>query len=144
MAGNHQFSISKNFSYVGADTVDGLYEALEKFNNHPHLEAEIAAFAARTSTGATERAVNAVKQEMPGSTTASAPASTGEVEVLTNQKGTRFTYGHPDAPDLARGGKFILMEGKGAKGDYKAWVDPSKGPKPVSPPDTPEDTRWIR
>ena len=45
-------------------------------------------------------------------------------EVMTNQKGTKYTKNHPDALTIADGRKMLLMEGTNAKGAFKGWVDP--------------------
>lgn len=73
------------------------------------------------------------------------PASTGGIEVVTNKYGAKFTYGHPDAPDLEDGrGKYIQKDWITAKGERKrAWVDPTDGPKPAKPGASKAATIWI-
>lgn len=70
-----------------------------------------------------------------------APAAPSEVsdgsgmEVQKDTWGNSYTYNHPDAPALPDGrGPYVLKDWITKSGDRKrAWVDPTKGPKPVKP-----------
>jgi len=154
MAGKFAYTISANFCNVEADTVEVLKQKLMDFVNDEELPDLIDDFVSATAAAAGRRTtykqgVENAKQGLGGevvseTTSAAAAAPVGEPEVVTNQKGTKFTYNHPDAPELERGGRMVLMEGKNARGPYKGWVDPVKGPKPATPVDEPEATQWVR
>lgn len=64
-----------------------------------------------------------------------AAAATGGIEIETNKWGNKFTYNHPDAPDLPDGrGKYIQKDWTTKSGARKqAWVDPTTGPRPAKP-----------
>lgn len=126
---------------VRGNTADEFVENLTNLNENPLFADALTAFQSIGGGVTVQQAVQNVQAAMPGTTEVG--GTSGQLEVMTNAKGTKFTYGHPDAPDLARGGKFILMEGKNAKGPYRAWCDPVRGPKPATPVEEPEKTRWI-
>ena len=133
MAGAHPFSVSKNFSYVGGDTVDELLANLQQFNSNPNLAAEIAAFDAVTSgkapsvQQATQNLAAASVVQQPA---APAPANAGSGPETVSKYGATWTINHPDAPTCPDGSKAVLKEwtakssGKATKAwKHKAWLD---------------------
>jgi hypothetical protein len=93
-------------------------------------------------------AVAAVQAAMPGSTvvsttTVSQPA--GRPTEETDKYGAVWTYDHPDAPALPDGrGLYAMKVWNDRSGKArKAWVDPSKGPKPFAPGSSEAPIQWI-
>ncbi len=140
MAGTHVFSVSKNFSYVGGDTVEELHANLMAFNSSPNLAAEIAAFDAVTSGRApnVQQAAANVAQAMPvqqpvqpAQPAAPAPAvNAGSGPETVSKYGATWTVNHPDSPNCPDGTKAVLKEwtakstGKATKAwKHKAWLD---------------------
>lgn len=84
---------------------------------------------------ARERVTPTIQQEQPVAPITAAPAAPSGLEILQDRWGNKYTYGHPDAPDLGDGrGKYIQKSGVSKAGKpYIAWVDPIKGPKPARP-----------
>ena len=140
MAGAHPFSVSKNFSYVGGDTVEELLGNLQQFNSNPNLAAEIAAFDAVTSGRAPSvqqatqnlEAASVVQQPVqPAQPVAPAPAmNAGSGPETVSKYGATWTINHPDAPTCPDGTKAVLKEwtakssGKATKAwKHKAWLD---------------------
>jgi len=68
MAGNHAFSVSENFCYVGGDTPQELFERLTQFNQFPGMAEQINQFSKVTSGQASpmQQAVETVQQQMGG------------------------------------------------------------------------------
>lgn len=124
---------------IRAATQDEFIAHLLPFGWHPTVSQVItatvggapAAPAAAPAAPTVEQAVAAVTSTLGG--TVAAPQSA--VEVVEGKYGDRFTYGHPDAPDLPDGrGKYIFREWKSKDGKHrKAWVDPTVGPRPAKP-----------
>lgn len=127
---------------VRGATADEFVENLSNLNDHPLFADALATFQSLGGGVTTQQAVENVKAAIPGSTEVG--SSDGEIEVKTNQKGTKYTKNHPDAPFTSDGRKMLLMEGTNAKGGFKGWVDPASGPWPVNPVDHKEPTRWIK
>jgi len=133
MAGTHVFSVSKNFSYVGGDTVQELHANLVAFNSDPNLAAEIAAFDAVTSgrapnvQQATQNLAAASVVQQPATP---APANAGSGPETVSKYGATWTVNHPDSPTCPDGTKAVLKEwtakstGKVTKAwKHKAWLD---------------------
>ena len=133
MAGTHVFSVSKNFSYVGGDTVQELHANLVAFNSDPNLAAEIAAFDAVTSgrapnvQQATQNLAAASVVQQPATP---APANAGSGPETVSKYGATWTVNHPDSPNCPDGTKAVLKEwtakstGKVTKAwKHKAWLD---------------------
>ena len=146
MAGSHAFSDSKNFAYVGADTPEELVEKLSHFNNTAGMEEQIARFASITASAESmNKAVAAVKEAMPGTTTvnpapaAAAPkpppapmneATSSEGETETDRWGKKFVYNLPNAPMTPDGRRAVLKDWVSQGGKHlKRWVDPLDGPR---------------
>ena len=127
---------------VRGATADEFVENLTALNDHPLFADALTTFQSISGTTTVAQAVDNVKQAIPGTTEVA--ASTGAPEVETNQKGTKYTYNHPDAPFTSDGRKMLLMEGTNAKGGFKGWVDPTSGPRPANPVENKEQTRWIK
>jgi hypothetical protein len=133
MAGTHVFSVSKNFSYVGGDTVEELHANLVAFNSNPNLAAEIAAFDAVTSgrapnvQQATQNLASAgvVQQPVqPAQPAAPVPAvNAGSGPVVQELHGAKWTINHPDAPVCPDGTRAVLKEWTAQKTgrESKAW-----------------------
>ena len=127
---------------VRGSSADEFVENLTALNDHPLFADALSAFQSISGATTVTQAVNNVVQAIPGTTEVA--ATTGAPEVETNQKGTRYTYNHPDAPFTSDGRRMLLMEGSSAKGAFKAWTDPTSGPRPANPVETKEPTRWIK
>ena len=127
------YVVSHNFCAVRAETVDELVERLREFNANDDVAEEIAAFreAVAGQGAALASAVHTVKKEL-GATEVTESAGP---EVIHGKFGDKWTYGLSDAPDLPDGrGKYVLREWTDKSNKArKAFVDPSKGPKPFSP-----------
>jgi len=124
---------------VRGSSADEFVENLTNLNENPLFADALATFQSLGGGVSVQQAVANVKEAIPGTTEVG-----GEPEVVTNQKGTRYTYNHPDAPATADGRKMLLMEGSNAKGPFRGWVDPTQGPKPATPTENKEATRWIK
>lgn len=145
MAGTHALSVSKNFSYVGGDTVEELYDRLVAFNAHPDLEDQIAEFAARTNGSVTHaQAVANVQAAMPGTTVVSDSNAGSAPETVTDKYSNKWTYNHPDAQTLADGQQEVLKAWVSKNGkSLVAWKHPMAGPKPSGgDASLKEHTRW--
>lgn len=81
MAGNHAFSVSKNFAYVGGDTVEELHQRLIEFNSAEGIDQQIALFSEITAGNATTAAIAAVQHAMPGTTVVTPPAAAAPAPV---------------------------------------------------------------
>lgn len=77
--------------------------------------------------------------------TAPAPIAAAGLEVETNKWGNKFTYNHPDAPDLPDGrGKYIQKDWTTKSGQRRqAWVDPTNGPRPAKPGASEAPIIWL-
>ena len=126
------FVVSHNFCAVRADTVDELVDRLREFNASDDISDEIASFRAAVTGTPMQAAVATVKQELGGEVVAT---TTSEPEVVNGKFGDKWTYGLSDAPALPDGrGNYALREWTDKAGKArKAFVDPSKGPKPFAP-----------
>lgn len=71
---------------------------------------------------------------------------TGGPQVETDRYGNRYTYGLADAPLLPDGrGNYIRKDWTSQQGkQLKAWVDPSKGPRPFAKGAAESEIIWIR
>jgi len=156
MAGKYHYTVSKGYCNIESDTVDDLKDKIRDFVNDDEIPELLDAFASTVAgigggKPTMQQAVQNVTEAMPGSqviseqpqAAAQTAAPTAAPEVMQNAKGTQFTYNHPEAPMTQDGRRMVLMEGRGAKGPFKGWVDPTKGPKPTKPVDDPEKTRWL-
>lgn len=126
------FVVSANFCAIRGNSIDELFDNLAAFNAHPAIEDEIAAFRSRVSAASASQAV-ANAQSGLGATVISNNNPAAGPEIETDKYGAKFTYNHPDAPDLPDGrGKYVLKEWRSQAGkDLKAFVDPVKGPRPA-------------
>lgn len=131
------FVVSHNFCAIRGNSIDELFDNLAAFNAHPAIEDEILAFRVRVSqslasTSVAAQAVANAQSGLGGTVISNNNPAAGP-EVETDKYGAKFTYNHPDAPDLADGrGKYVLKEWRSQAGkDLKAWVDPVKGPRPA-------------
>lgn len=135
------FVVSNNFCAVRANTVDILIARLNDFNSSDEIADAITSF--RIATGNSQVRVAPVASGDPVASLAAAgitgtviPAAAKDVaETVTDQWNNVWVYEHPDAPQLPDGrGKYALKSGTAKTGrPYKAWFDPSKGPKPCTP-----------
>jgi hypothetical protein len=128
---------------VRGTNADEFVDNLTNLNENPLFADALTTFQSLGGGVTVQQAVANVKQAMPG-TTEVGEAAPAQLEVVANQKGTKYTYGHPDAPTTSDGRPMLLMEGSNAKGPFRGWVDPTKGPKPATPVDNPEPTQWIK
>ncbi len=123
---------------VRGSSADEFVENLTNLNDNPLFPDALVTFQSLGGGATVQQAVQNVKTAMPGT------AEVGnEPEVMSNQKGTKFTKNHPDAPTTADGRQMLLMEGSNAKGPFKGWVDPTSGPWATAPVDNKEKTRWL-
>lgn len=77
----------------------------------------------------TAPAVAAVKGSAGGTVT-SVSSSSGP-ETVTDKYDNRFTYNHPEAPEIVPGVTAVLKEWTSQNGrDLRAWKHPITGPKP--------------
>jgi hypothetical protein len=101
------------------------------------------------SLGGHAPAVAAVKAEIGATvietTVASAPVSTAGPSVESDKYGAAWTYSHPEAPALPDGrGQYVLKEWTDRNGKArKAFVDPSKGPRPFAKGAVEADIIWL-
>lgn len=125
------YVVSHNFCAIRAESVDELLDRLREFNAADEIGDEIAAFRAAVAGTPLQNAVATVKHEL-GATEVTESAGP---EVVHGKFGDKWTYGLSDAPDLPDGrGKYVLREWTDKSNKArKAFVDPSKGPKPFSP-----------
>jgi hypothetical protein len=74
------------------------------------------------------------------------PAQAAGPTVETDRYGNRYTYGLNDAPLLPDGrGTYIRKDWTSQQGkQLKAWVDPSKGPRPFAKGSVEAEIQWIR
>lgn len=131
------FVVSHNFCAIRANSVDELLSRLREFNASDGIDEEISTFRAMVSSNGHAAAVAAVKETLGGevvSETTTAPVAS-EPEEVTGKYGDKFTYNHPDAPDLPDGrGKYVFREWTDKNGkDRRAFIDPMEGPKPTKP-----------
>jgi hypothetical protein len=126
------FVVSHNFCAVRGETVDELYGRLTELNEHPDIDSAIAEFRSKVS-GATASQAVATAASTLGATVTSNNTPAAGPEIETDRYGAKYTYNHPDSPDLPDGrGKYVLKEWTSKQGkDLKAWVDPIKGPRPA-------------
>ena len=80
-------------------------------------------------------AVVAQPQYAPATAPVSPPGPIGGLEMVQDRWGNTYTYGHPNAPALPDGrGPYIQKAWTTKAGKPAvAWVDPVKGPRPVTP-----------
>lgn len=126
------FVVSANFCAIRGNSIDELFDNLAAFNAHPAIEDEIASFRSRVSGATASQAVANAQAGLGGTVISNSNPAAGP-EIETDKYGAKFTYNHPDAPDLSDGrGKYVLKEWRSQAGkDLKAWVDPIKGPRPA-------------
>lgn len=130
------FTVSANFCAIRGNTIDELYSRLEQFTNNPGISDLITDF--RSMVGAAQlhgTAVATVKEDLGGTVVSTSTDSAGAPETVADRYGNEYTYNHPDAPDLPDGrGKYAHKKWTSKAGkQLRAWVDPSKGPKPFAP-----------
>lgn len=115
---------------VRGATADEFVNNLLALVNHPAVEEALDTLQGLDALANVQSTLGA---EVVSTTTAPATEAPKAIEVETDRYGNRFTYNHPDAPDLPDGrGKYIYKEGKSKAGKpYKAWVDPVAGPRPA-------------
>ena len=133
------FVVSNNFCAIRANSVDVLINRLNEFNSSDEIADAISSF--RMATG--NQQVRVAPAGDPVAALAAAgvtgtvmPAASRDVaETMTDRWNNTWTYEHPDAPQLPEGrGKYALKAGLAKTGrPYKAWFDPSKGPKACTP-----------
>ena len=135
------FVVSNNFCAVRANTVDILIARLNDFNSSDEIVDAISSFRMATGNQQGQRAPVSAGDPVAalaaaGVTGTVMPAASRDVaETMTDRWDNTWTYDHPDAPQLPDGrGKYALKAGIAKTGrPYKAWFDPSKGPKPCTP-----------
>lgn len=127
MAGNHPFSVSKNFCYIGGDTVEELAQNIAEFTDNPHLPTLIQAFDAITS-GRTQGVVREVFPSEPGveqavATLAAAGVTGTEIEERTDRFGGRYVKGEPNGgATCEHGPRIVAYKTSKAGKKYKALV----------------------
>ena len=121
---------------VRGNSADEFVENLTSLNDNPLFPDAMVTFQSLGSGTTVQQAVQNVKAAMPGTTEVG-----GEPEVMTNQKGTKYTRAIR-MPDHSRRSEDALMEGTNAKGAFKGWVDPTSGPWPTLGRQQ-EKTRWL-
>ena len=140
------FVVSHNFCAIRGNSVNELLDNLREFNSTDEIESEILAFRSKVSNTPVfashapvpEQAAVALVEAELGGTVISPPAPVQQMagpEVVAGKYGDRWTYGLAEAPALPDGrGFYALREWTDAKQTArKAFVDPSKGPKPFAP-----------
>lgn len=112
---------------VRGDSVAEFVSNLKDVVNDEQLVDLIGDFQALAGTAP---AVAAVKDGVGGTVTSVSSESSGP-ETVTDRFDNRFTYNHPDAPEIVPGVTAVLKEWTSKnKRDLRAWKHPITGPKP--------------
>jgi len=150
MAGNHAFSVSENFCYIGGDTPQELFQRLTEFNQFPGMAEQINTFSQVTSGQATtmQQAVANVQAVMPATVIEQQPAQPEQPAQPAAQPqgwGAQAPAQAPQmpqqtfsAPACAHGERNAV---KDKNGKWKAWF--CSGPR-----DLPQDQKcspvWVK
>lgn len=124
MAGNHAFSVSENFCYIGGDTPQELFQRLMEFNQFPGMAEQISQFSNVTSGKASpmQQAVETVQQHMGGQvidsypTPPAQPAPTVQPAADSWGQAAPAPTVAPAVPTCAHGARNAV-----AKNGWKAW-----------------------